>query len=135
MKKPYCRNCKFFEPSSGDEKPHCSFRHIEVDQDARPHDFVSDPSCWMRGERRHKTPAEVSLQRSIAGRKGGLARRGTGKGPIPRMQMSIRHYDHDVLIAYAQKHNKSLSDAIHAIAAQLIRNNPALKPKSWPESE
>lgn len=129
--KKLCRNCTHCTQTA-EGVLHCDLSDTDLSFDASPFDLpdCEAGSCWVKRKRARLSHEEISRIRSESGRKGGLAK-GYGHGSIPVRQMSVRHFDHAVFANFAHKKSISIAEAMHKLAATLIRNQPDLKPKSW----
>lgn len=133
--KRICKNCKSFDC----EKSICTEDGSETDSESRPHNY--DGFCFEPKDR--KTPAEISIMRSIIGTTGGKAphvSRGRKPGNrIARIQIQAHKIDRDVLFAYAQKKGMTIVRVLHFLASVILQNNKDIKPPDgwipWQEED
>lgn len=128
-RKPLCKTCVSYEPQK-DGTIRCEYSGKIIDPESSPMFGDEAGTCYERKSRRKLTPAQLSLVRSKAGRKGGRAA-GYGKGRAPTKQLSIRLHDYKVFCGYSQKNGLAFAEQFHVITRKIVANHPELKPPDW----
>lgn len=122
-----CLTCKFYEATDGASI--CTIDGNNVDPESAPR--FAGGNCWSKVK---KMPtAELSRIRSLAGSKGGRARRRTHP-KIQRMQMQVAKMDCEVIRAYAETFTppRTLVSTVHFLARYILQEHPNIKkPKGW----
>ena len=126
-RKPMCKTCVSYEPQN-DGTILCEYSGKLIDPESSP--MFDGGACYERKVKKKLTPAELSLIRSKAGRKGGKAA-GYGKGRAPTKQLSIRLHDYKVFSCYSQKNGLAFAEQFHVITRKIVANHPELKPPDW----
>ena len=122
-----CRRCNSCKTIDG--KFRCEKDGAEIDSSSTPR--FDDGKCWT--VRQKKTPEEISMLRSMAGKKGGMTPK-KGKQKVPRTQMQVLRHDRDVIAAYAAKKKMTLIDTIHYFARYILQQHADIeKPEGWIE--
>ena len=83
---------------------------------------------FSKAPKQKKTPEELSLIRSQAGRKGGKSLFRGGRAPTK--QMSVRFQDWEIFGRMAEKHGVSMSEAFHRICKNIVAKHPELTQKT-----
>lgn len=121
---PMCKNCANIV--AGKNGSHfCTERGEETTPDRS---FACE--SYAKAPKQKKTPEELSLIRSQAGRKGGRSLFRGGRAPTK--QMSVRLNDWEIFGRMAEKHGVSMSEAFHRICENIVKANPDLVNKETP---
>ena len=80
----------------------------------------------MNDKKEKLTKEELSMVRSLAGRKGG-SKSGYGKGRAPTKTVTVRKADYDILVAYADLRQFPIAEGIHRLCVGLTKKYDELK--------
>ena len=122
---PKCKTCVSYTPNA-DGTVVCEYSGKSIDVESKP---LYD-ACYEKRQKKKLSPAELSMVRSIAGKKGGK-KAGYGKGRAPTKQMSVRLPDYKVFVGYSRKKNHAMAEQFHLVASQMLEEHPELKPPEW----
>lgn len=82
---------------------------------------------FSKAPKQKKTPEELSLIRSQAGKAGAVARgSGWGKGRTPKITISVNEVDHVAFACYARLCGLSITSAFHSVCEKLKAAHPRL---------
>ena len=111
---PMCKNCANIVAGENG-----SFFCKERGEETKPDRSFACES-YVKTLKQKKTPEELSLIRSQAGRKGAIAKgSGYGTGGTPTCSMHVRKSDYETFASFATKRGVSITEAFHRVCANL----------------
>lgn len=123
---PKCKTCVSYAPNA-DGTVMCEYSGKLIDANSKP--LFDSGACYERRQKKKLSPVELSKVRSVAGKKGGLRRRGR----TLKSQMQINKIDFLVFSEYAKRVEKdTIVRTFHnRIAKKILLTHPELKPPEW----
>lgn len=122
-----CKRCADCAYRDGDY--FCEVDKAKIDPESLPR--FEAGKCWRKAEAR--TPSEISEMRSEFGRRGGLKTRKNKRPRMPKTQVQVHKFDHEVLMKYARLQGMTIVNAVHHLMRVILQNHSdkIKKPNGW----